>query len=80
MTDNKTPTYLDDNAERREHRQKALAAVAYNRIREAEEERNYLVRYIRDPEDHTLWRRTRIRELTQAEKRKLNKQPKRKLL
>jgi signal recognition particle subunit SEC65 len=80
MTDDKAPTYLDNDAERREYRDKALAAVAYNRIREAEEERNYLVRYIRDPEDPTLWRRTRIRELTQAEKRKLNKQPKRKLL
>jgi signal recognition particle subunit SEC65 len=80
MTEDKAPTYLDNDAERREFRKKALTAVAYNRIREAEEERNYLVRYIRDPEDHTLWRRTRIRELTQAEKNKLKKQPKRKLL
>lgn len=80
MTEDKDPTYLDNDAERREHRDKALAAVAYNRIREAEEERNYLVRYIRDPEDPTLWRRTRIRELTPAEKIKLKKQPRRKLL
>lgn len=80
MTEDKDLTNLDNDAERREHRNKALAAVAYNRIREAEEERNYLVRYIRDPEDPTLWRRTRIRELTPAEKRKLKKQPKRKLL
>jgi signal recognition particle subunit SEC65 len=80
MTEDKDPTYLDNDAERREYRDKALTAVAYNRIREAEEERNYLVRYIRDPEDPTLWRRTRIRELTPAEKRKLKKQPKRKLL
>lgn len=80
MNTEKDPSYLDSPAERREHRDKALAAVAYNRIREAEEERNYLVRYIRDPEDPTLWRRTRIRELTPAEKRKLKKQPKRKLL
>lgn len=80
MTEDKDPTYLDNDAERREHRNKALTAVAYNRIREAEEERNYLVRYIRDPEDPTLWRRTRIRELTPAEKNQLKKKPKRKLL
>lgn len=76
----KESAFLDLPHEQRKAREKALAAVAYNNIREAEEERNYLVRYIRDPEDPTLWRRTRIRELTPAEKRKIKKQSKRKLL
>ncbi|MBO7314223.1 MAG: hypothetical protein J6U49_00990 [Alistipes sp.] len=76
----KESAFLDLPYEQRKAREKALAAVAYNRIREAEEERNYLVRYIRDPEDPTLWRRTRIRELTPAEKRKVKKHRKRKLL
>lgn len=72
--------FVDSPAEQRRLRERALAQVAINRLKEAEEERNYLVRYIRDPEDPTLWRRTRIRELTPAEKKRNAQNPKRKLL
>lgn len=77
---NKEPAFFDSPSERREYRQKALALVAVNRLKEAEEERNYLVRYVKDPEDPTLWRRVRVRKLTPAEKRKLAQNPKPKLL
>ena len=76
----KEPAYYDSPSERRESRQKALALIAVNRLKEAEEERNYLVRYVKDPEDHTLWRRTRIRKLTPAEKKRNAQNPKPKLL
>lgn len=72
--------FVDSPGEQRKLRERALAQVAINRLKEAEEERNFEVRYIRDPEDPTLWRRTRIRELTPAEKKRNAQNPKRKLL
>lgn len=42
--------------EQRKEREKALGIVALVRAQEREKERNYVMRWVRDPEDHTLWR------------------------
>lgn len=76
----KEPLYLDNHGERTAQRDKALQSALYIHLREMEEERNYEVRYVRDPEDPTLWRRKRIREYTKREKAYFKKNPKRKLL
>lgn len=80
MAENKEPAFLDDYSERREYRNKAMMRVAYIRAKEADEERNFEVRYVRDPDDPSLWRRTRIREYTKREKALYKKHPKPKLL
>lgn len=72
--------FVDSPGEQRKLRERALAQVAINRLKEAEEERNFEVRYVRDPEDPTLWRRVRVRKLTASEKLKLAQNPKPKLL
>lgn len=64
----KEPLYLDNYGERATYRQKALQAALYVKLREEEEERHYEVRYIRDAEDPTLWKRKRIRERSEKEK------------
>ena len=55
-----------------------MATVALVRVQEKEKERNYLMRYEQDPEDHTLRRWVKVRPLTEREKkahaRKLAKQ------
>lgn len=61
-------------------RAKARENAIYIHLREEEEEKNFLVHYVRDPEDPTIWKRKRIREYTQKEKAKYRKNPKRKLL
>lgn len=48
--------------EQRKEREKALGIVALVRAQEREKERNYVMRWVRDPEDHTLWRWLPIRE------------------
>lgn len=49
-----TPEFYLRN--QRESRKQEQAVVALVRAQEREKERNYVMRWVRDPEDHTLWR------------------------
>ncbi len=42
--------------EQRKERENALSIVALVRAQEREKERNFVMRWVKDPEDHTLWR------------------------
>lgn len=76
----KEPAFLDNFADRQDLRARARQLLAVIYLREKEEENNYEVRYVRDPDDPTLWKRKRIRPLTAKEKRQLKTNPKCKLL
>lgn len=54
-----TPEFYLRN--QRESRKQEQAVVALVRAQEREKERNYVMRWVRDPEDHTLWRWLAIR-------------------
>lgn len=43
-------------ANQRSEKAHTMAMVALVRAQEKEKERNYVMRWVRDPEDHTLWR------------------------
>lgn len=53
-----------------------MATVALVRVQEKEKERNYLMRWEQDPEDHTLRRWVKVRPRTEAEIRKFDRQKK----
>jgi hypothetical protein len=76
----KEPAFLDNFADRQDLRARARELLAVIYLREKEEENNYEVRYLRDPEDRTLWKRTRIRKFTAKEKKQNIDNPKRELL
>ena len=53
-TERYTPEFYLRN--QRESRRQEQSIVALVRAQEREKERKYVMRYVRDPEDHTLWR------------------------
>lgn len=63
-----TPEFYLRN--QRESRRQVQSIVALVRAQEHEKERKFVMRYVRDPEDHTLWRwvpikkRKRINKVT----------------
>lgn len=54
MNDRYTPEfYLRNQRASQEH---TITMVALVRAQEREKERKFVMRWVRDPEDHTLWR------------------------